>query len=534
MGIGIYGRDGTPLRTGDERVGGDPWMTDVEVQALAMLGRDDLRAADDLGPRHTPADLHASLRPFLPETSLAAFIRAYQDAYAEHPDDLVPQVLLGQPIEADTRLTRVHLWMLLLDGFVGPAAQTAGIEAPGALIAQAAGRRWGAARNRQPALRSATGSLTAAQLRELTPHLSGLAWRIGFDLWPGAVHEGHGGPGTPARLLAFAGDARAIVSVVTGDTLLALRHGGVGQPAGLPITFKSDDRNVLDAHGSLDISLPATMPLDGGGAVVVHYRPKREAANGQGVVTQDVANLYATVDGRALIERFYLLPSDVATYLDANPPGEIRTRNESFPIRWHTSGIEIEIGNDYDVSVGASVAMIATAHRKGEDRTTGTLARHDDGTYRGVLEVRTSGKAEMVFATALAGTECIDAQRVLNRQFVYVIGRKGPPPPARGIGITNGGRIAFSLHLTFYPLSDGSGAYSECQGEVEYHGPDTVDGRRLALTYIPINDARWTDPTLGYTIYVPADGQLVYRDTTVNVPAVKAKSIFDVTVTNAS
>ena len=59
----------------------------------------------------------------LPTLSIEGLAGAYAEAYEANPDGLVPQVLMGQPIEPGTRLMRTQIWLLLVDGFVPPGTK---------------------------------------------------------------------------------------------------------------------------------------------------------------------------------------------------------------------------------------------------------------------------------------------------------------------------------------------------------------------------------------------------------------------------
>jgi hypothetical protein len=145
MEIGIYARDGTPILAGAEQEAGDPWMFDVEVRDLIDRSAEELAAALGAdGDGELPIgmdDLYADLSPLVPGLDARGFTGAYAEAYADHPNDLVPQVLLGQPIDTSFRMTSVQAWLLLLDGFVGPADSPTGWIVPGAHLA-ALGPSW--------------------------------------------------------------------------------------------------------------------------------------------------------------------------------------------------------------------------------------------------------------------------------------------------------------------------------------------------------------------------------------------------------
>ena len=508
MGVGIYAQDGTPVRKGAERATGDPWLTDDEVRGLIEMGVEDLRAGGDEGGPYTLADLHGALAPLLPQVSLAELAAAYSDAYTEHPDDLVPQVMLGQPIEPATPLTRVQLWLLLVDGFVGPADATAGYLTPGALLALASTRpHWGSANANLPPLPTPDPNLSEDEWRELIAHLYTLADTIPFRVRHVSVHEGHGRRGSPVGQLAAVGRATPLVSAVTGRTLLAVR---TGSGEGIQVTWRTLDESVLRAHGSLDARLPATMRTAADGTVGVHYTPKKEEADGVGLSAYESASLYATADALQLVERTYVIAGPMLEFLAR---GLIRgTRvadNQSFGVEWHEKdGIQLFLENTYDVTLDISPSGLSgRAHRKGTDSAQGTLTLRGDGTYRGTVLAGGDGATEMEFA----GQTCRGTESFKQSLDVVGIPRLGGRIDSRKDVLGKGAFDGGDLSLHFYPAEAPSGNLGACQGAILYLGQGH-DGRTVDATYAPFNDARWTRPDLGYQIHLPASGELIYKD----------------------
>lgn len=548
MGVGIYARDGTPIRKGAEHAAGDPWLFAGEVRGLIDMGIEDLLAADDDGV--TPykfSDLYTALAPaFEPQISLAQFTAAYGDAYAAHPNDLVPQVLLGQPIEPAMSLTRVQLWLMLMDGFVGPAKATTGYMPPGSRMAQApAGLPFGTAQAGLPSIFTGLG-LDAEDLRELTAHLPTLPDTISFKtLQPQQPHEGHGGPGTAVTATAYVLHERSLVSPVTGHVLLEARTGSL---AGLPITWRSRNVGILRAHGSLSAQLPATMVTDAAGDVDITYTPKKEVANGQGVVANDFASLYAVADRLQIVERVYVLRGLVVNVLASNLLGGGRiAEGQGFTIEWHTPGIELRIDNQLDVTVGVSVAG-AVAHRTGNDIFEGALTPREDGTWRGTLKGTIGGPTEFSFRTdkgslvlPLVAADCEVHYR--GEQSLFVVGRQTPSGQiATAVDVLRSGSFGTQdLVLSFYPASPPSGTKGTCVGQEyePYLGPPYVgpgpDGSPMFGTYAAWNDLRFTSP-IGYTIHLPpsdSTDRLEYVDNHQNFPPAVV-SQFTVTVTRTA
>jgi len=508
MGVGIYAQDGAPIRKGAEHDAGDPWLTDDEVRGLIRMGVEDLRAGGDDGGPYTLADLHRALAPLLPQISLAELAAAYNDAYTEHPDDLVPQVMLGQPIEPTTPLTRVQLWLLLVDGFVGPSDAATG-HATGMRLALASTRpHWGSANANLPPLPTQDPNLSEDEWRELTVHLYTLADTIPFRVRHGSVHEGHGRRGGPVKQVAAVRRATPLVSAVPpGRTLLEVRTGSL---EGIQVTWRTLDESVLREHGSLDARLPATMRTAADGTVAVHYTPKKEEADGVGLSAYESASLYATADALQLVERTYVIAGPMLEFLAR---GLIRgTRvadSQSFGVEWHEKdGIHLSLENTYDVTLDISPSGLSgRAHRKGTDSAQGTLTLRSDGTYRGTVLAGGEGATEMEFA----GQTCQGTESFTQHLDVVGIPRPGGRIDSKkdvlGTGAFDGG----DLSLYFYPAEEPSGNLGACQGAIEYLGPGH-DGRAVDATYAAFNDARWTRPDLGYLIHLPASGELTYKD----------------------
>ena len=124
MGVGIDRLDGTPLRPGGRRGGAPFRFNEREVRLLIEMERADAAAtAKKSRPPFSFRDLHRAVAPLLPEFPIERLAGAYSEAYQANPDALVPQVLMGQPIEPNTRLMRTQIWLLLVGGFVPPGTQ---------------------------------------------------------------------------------------------------------------------------------------------------------------------------------------------------------------------------------------------------------------------------------------------------------------------------------------------------------------------------------------------------------------------------
>ncbi len=535
MGVGIYARDGSPIRKGAERRAGDPWLTEDEVRGLIAMGVEDLETAQDSDPDaaggpFTLADLATALQPVLPQASAGSLADAFGRAYAGHPDDLAPQVMLGQPIEAATPLTRVQLWLLFMDGFVGPAGSGAAGVSDVRLAVAGSRPTWGTAQARLTPIRTPDPNLSPDEWRELFAHLPTLADSIAFLVHePSGVHEGHGGQGATAGALAVVRRASPLLSAVTGRVILPVRTGSL---AGIPLTWRSRKESVLRRHGSLDVALPATMATTDDGDAEIHYTPKREVANGAGVIARETASLYVTARRRDLVERTYVMAGPTLEAALALQFNSVRiAAGERFPIAWHDKGIELTLTNTFDVRIDTSPSGVSgLAHRKGTTKISGVLVHLSDGTWRGTLDGQGDDSViEMNFTAPLAGGRCSGTDAYA--QDLDVVATVQP----RGTINTNQfvlGHGAFDgadLVLHFYPAGPISTTGAACLTPIEYRGIGP-DGTRLSASYAQFNDARLTDPSLGFLVHTSDSGELEYIDYSRQNAAIQIESSWRVVV----
>jgi len=532
MGVAIYTDDGLPIDAGNVADAGAPWLFQSEVWQLVDIGKEDMLAAPDEGPKFRLDDLYDALREGLPaDFSLEQFRMAYADTYAGNPDDLVPSVMLGQPIDSSTPLTRVQLWLLYMDGFAElPPAPTADVR--DGRVAAGGRPRAGTANPSLPPL-ARPHSLTERQWRELTAHFGVIAGRINFRVAAGSAHEGHGGPGSVLQITARYNSGSAIVSPVTGSVLL---QAGTGSLGGLQVTWQTNDLAIYNAHGTLAASLPGTTTTDAQGIARIRYTPKREQANGQGTVATELATITATAAIGDLVQRAFTVDaSSMAWWLRGGLFGVPSTKTGQTTIEWHTPGIEIEIVNAYDVTVSADTGgLVAFAHRKGSDTFKGTLTKRSDGTYRGVLIGHTKAAAQMEFAAGVSNIQCEDATDTY--QYVTVVARRRDPVIDPKLDVLASGTFGpDDFVLQFYPAGEPDDP-GRCQGTIDYSGPGP-DGRRMSGTYSSYSDSRFTDPSLGgFRIHLPKLGEtLRYEDRRLlpeNVKPVEGvDSLFTITVT---
>lgn len=532
MGVGIYRDDGTPIDVGAVTKPGDPWLFASEVWGLIDMGTEDLLDAGDEGSTYRMADLFGALEATLPQSTLGAFIAAYTDSYASHPDDLAPSVMLGQPIDAATPLTRTQIWLLYMDGFVDLAPRSVAAARMGA-VAFAGAPRSGTANANLPPL-SQPQSLSVDQWRELRQHFMTIVNAIPFDLNGGTAHEGHGGLGQAVQITARIRAGRAFISPVSGAVLL---QAGSGQLDGLQLQWRSRSVATYNDHGTLASSIPGTSTTDASGVARITYTPKREAANGQGVQSEDAADISVSANARDLLVRAYRIDDQsVVGFLMASTLSGTRTLRTYTHIAWHGPGIHITIENTYDVTIDAGAGiggLMAFAHRKGTDTFSGTLTKRSDGTYRGVLFGESEATSQMEFVAGVAGDRCEDS--TLDAQLLTVVARRRDPAIDPGLDVLSDGAFGpDDFLLTFYPKVPPENP-GRCQGSIEYFGPGP-DGQRMSGTYASYSDSRFTDPSLGgYRIHLPKVGEkLTYEDWRLvkeNLPAdLGVDSLFTITV----
>jgi hypothetical protein len=223
------------------------------------------------------------------------------------------------PIDVDGSLSRIAMWLLVVDGFIPPnASTTATAMAGGAIPAIAAGQAgWGVARSRVQAVSS---NLVAAQGRYIA-RLAAIAasWEMFTSVSAVRTHEGHGGLGSPLNLSAtVSAGAVTFTSPITGLPVVPVDFGGF-PIRGIHITWQVD--LSANDHGSLSQASTA-VNADGNGLAV--YTPKQEDANGQGKEYVAPAGATASASKLEVLTRLYgqwVLP--YAAFVGGDIRGEV-------------------------------------------------------------------------------------------------------------------------------------------------------------------------------------------------------------------
>lgn len=519
MGIGIDKADGTPLRAA-RRSGATFRLTEPEVRSLILMGRADAAAASRKGrPPYSFKDLHGAVAPLLPDFSIGRLAAAYAEAYQENPDGLAPQVLMGQPIETNTRLMRTQIWLLLVDGFVPPKS---GGPAPA----------WGTASTKLPPLPPPIPGWNDSDWQDLIARLPLLAWQPPLDLAPQPArgHEGHGGPGATVMVTARIGDPRARGIVPSrGLALLKPRTQGFGDRQ---VTWNANDAAVLLEHGAPSPEPGSPSMTDTAGNARLSYVPKAEAANGRGRLAGEAIRISATISQWDLVSARYEIPAQLRGFLI----GDVTTCG-ALEIGFHLGGtsqgsgtpggrsqmpelIKIKITNTYDVVL--NMGPLGGGTRKGEDGVEGTIKLQADGTYRGTVKGYAKGTQEVHGL----GMGCGPA-RSEGTQDLLVIGTPTPsfgPLHKASEYVWASGQPAGWLSLEFFPTT--RAAYTQrdnCQTEIQQTEDPNLPW------FLPYNDAQWTIRHTGYGMAYPRSGQLVYKDN-FSASTIVGTSVWDVTV----
>jgi hypothetical protein len=319
MGIPIIDGNGTVVRSASGTPATALTLTEDEVRGLIAMGTQDAAATKAGMPGGSPftfADLHAAVAPLIGGVPITELADLYARAYDAHPDTLLGGIFVGLPIRPDSALTRVHLWLLLVDGFVGGAATAAIDIVPGGRLALAPGSGWGVAEPALPDLRSPDPRFSQVGFNLMLAHAPLLAFSIPFDAQPllSRTHEGHGGPGRAVTMTARIGYP-TFVSPLDPVTQLPLFQMIRPLPDGISVWWSTSASGLLNSHGAIDGIIEAPVRTDVFGAAPLRYLPKEEEADGQGDEAADVANLEAKVGIRELVTHFYDVPQFALGFL---------------------------------------------------------------------------------------------------------------------------------------------------------------------------------------------------------------------------
>lgn len=516
-------------------------FTQSEVRLLIAMAEEDAGRDDDEGPASF-ADLHDMVEPFLPGVSAEKLAAAYARAYEAHPEALVPQVMLGQPIEPDMSLSRVQLWLLLVDGFSVPAsapnvrgaALDRGREAPTVIpavwrtggggphlrrVAATGSGASGTARQAVASLSKPVAGFTPADVGWFLAHVQTLLGRIPFELAPrgAAAHEGHGGTGKPVQMeFRLRGGRAPLVRTPSGKVVFTPK----AQPG--PFRFQwgitSAGLNLLRAHGTVSARFGEYQLLAPGAVAGLEYVPKKEVANGRGDVFRELVSVAAEIDGKSAIDALYdssfgydrlgRRASAAREIESSEGRRHVRLPNPTFVARlqleWHAHpGLRIQVSNVFDVVLNSP---IGGGRSHGVDDVSGELERQPDGSYRGLVWARSLS----IQSLAGLGRECTNQHD--GRQLLRVEGREVPKlneNQSLDRLTAPADQKKRLLRLRFWPASQPVYAtWHVCEGGA-YGLVENTD-RTQTYSFMPFQDWYWQHD--GYVILLPEKGELKYED----------------------
>jgi hypothetical protein len=438
MGVAIYDSEGTLLRPGADRGAGELRLIEAEVRGFIAMTEEDLANAGESAGPISIADLHRGLATSLPVGySVEDFAAAYAEAYAAEPASLAAQVMLGQPIEPETRLLRIQMWLLLVDGFVSPGETGIGrspvlaaVSRPssvGTVVARLpAGATLGAAARFQPPLTSPMAGVSNTDWARVLARLPFLAYGVPFVVEGDGIliHEGHGRLGHNLQLTA-----RFLRPRDLEQGRLLVRAKDIG--CCLTITWDTSHESVLRDHGEVVGSLFTPMLTDDSGAVSIGYQAKEEVENRQNFSFSEYATLYPRVDQLALVIRAFDLPVEIFEVIRTESliTGTRVADSRGFGIGWHDEGFwQVEIVWT-DVHDGV----------------------HDTVTFEGIIDTIESSDASL-FSGVGTATGSRPGYTACNPGFDYVPSGSGP---AEFYGVVVDDTITISAFAGLYNVLSG-------------------------------------------------------------------------------
>jgi hypothetical protein len=492
--VSLLARMRIPIVAGPTAAPGPLRLDRDEVQTLIDLDLHDLQSADDIeNLPYSFADLHAAVAPLLPRLDVEALAAAYQQAYAAHPGDLVPGVLMGQPIEPDTRLTRAQIWLLLMDGFAAPDGDSG----------------WGTADRELPDLPSPSPAWSRAEWREVIARLPLLPVRrlVADDAAAGRVS------------FRLAATAPALVSRLTGRTLLPSKGGSL---AGQTVTWTVPGDEGLDdvATATTPLGQPVTIPA--GGVAQFTYQPAGGSGN-DGDVVREWRALTAALPACPLISSALPVPTPLCALL-------VGDRRAGFhaPFQWRTRDrLHVTIENLYSLKLG--IPGLGSVTRWGEDVADGTLVRRASGDYVGILGataestqtvvgtgdckdgLQRSTQRLLVEGRVLSAAEAPRAGNILdNTKSLELFQWWQPPNPAGASWAVRPPNDGY-LGLEFFP--DGGVRYTAGVADpCRPLRPAESHRKRRTRSFLPLNDAQWITAGGGYPLGLHRSAEYYYVD----------------------
>lgn len=474
-------------------------LNDNLVRGLIQMGQDDLANASDGRLPWSFRDLHAAIHPLLPQLTVERMAGQYNAAYAAAPESLAAQVMLGQPLEPETRLTRTQIWFLIVDGFAPPAVAPRLAQLSPVAQAAGSGPSYGTASLSVTQLPSPIPGLSLMDFHHLIAILPALSYDLPFDVAPFSTgaHEGHGGPGRQVAMEARIGVNPVLRTGPSGAVLL--RPVGADR-SNRTVYWEVRDRPAMEAHGSFDVPAGVPVRTDVAGSARLRYTPRKEDANGQGANFSRTSGVSARIAQWDLLTSQYDMPPMLRGFAlgDRSAPGVMA-------VSWHDKGMRIRIENNYVAKM--DLGFLGNGFRRGRDLAEGSLEEQPNGSWEGT-----------VTAT------------IHMTQFIQGLGQSCPETTFDGtqeLKVT--GEVWGSLGGAQTIVYDQAASTAEPSGKYlaltfETAGPASVTPTQPCLDlierdygqppFLPLNDARWVQLDGRYVIVLPTKGLLVYEDFT--------------------
>lgn len=492
-------------------------LDESEVRTLIALAADDLQGAD--GIETLPfgfEDLHRAVSGLLPDMTIETLAETYTRVYAEDPDGLVAKVMMGQPLEPETRLTRAQIWLLLMDGFAGPGGADAA---------------YGAADRALPDLPSPNPAWSAAEWREALARLPLVAASSLV-----AVEQSAGG-----TTLRRAAQPPALLSRVTGKPLAAARAGSL---AGQEVTWEVADDSPLLQLGTIGTATGQPTAVPAAGASTFAFKSSAPST-GPGELVQEWSSVAATLPACPLVASAYNVPQPMCGFL----LGPRRVKVE-IPVPWRTTEkLRVKIVYRYALELQTPIGGVK---REGIDEADGWVVRRPKGSWAGTMEASVHALQEV------RGSQYCGKTLFRARQQLHVEGRMLPAGAEPGTGLPGGpeGMLARTKTLSLYYWGTLTPPYTSLSGSpqgptwrqqppedgylvLEFFpktAPATFGGRTLTVLpnnpidclpllpaqesqrgrgasyFLPFNDAQWTTPSAGYAIGLRRNRDYYFED----------------------
>lgn len=474
-------------------------LNDNLIRGLIQMSRDDFAHAQDGRLPWSFRDLHKAIQPLLPELTVQQLAQQYTEAYAAAPDSLAAQVMLGMPLEPNTRLSRTHIWFLIVDGFAPPPVASRIAQLAPIAQAPSSGPSYGTASLTMSQLPSPLLGLSMTDFQYLLSILPMLSHNLPFDVTPVAIqtHEGHGGPGTPVAISARIGPNAAPPISPAGTVLL---QPFVGDRSGRMVNWEVRSRSAMESHGSFNVLDGVPVHTDFSGVARLRYTPKKEDANGQGANFADTASVNARISQWDLLTAHFQMPPALSGFAlgDRTEPGVM-------VVQWHDKGMRIRIKNTYTAKF--DLGPLGNGRRTGWDLVEGAVSLQSNGEWTGEVKATIhmtqfiQGLGQFCPETTFDGTQKLKVTGVEwgalggAQTIVY--------DQAASTGEPDGGYLALKFE-TVEPA-----AISPTQPCL-----DLIERDFGQPPFLPLNDARWTQEEGHYVIVIPTKGLLKYEDFT--------------------